>query len=125
MKHLLAALIVMASITIFTGCGESPRKGSDSGIDLNTPVARLEEEASNMGLSELKGKAAAYQAAVTEKSKELLASEKELKDLPLSEMIGEKADTLKTKVSKVGEELKQLKQRLGIYEAQITKKSAQ
>ena len=62
---------------------------------------------------------------MTEKSKELLAAEKELRDLPLSEMIGEKADTLKAKVSKAGGELKQLKDRLAIYEAQITKKSAQ
>ena len=124
MKNLLGTLIAVALMTIFTGCGDSSGSSS-SGVDLKTPPARLEEEASNMGLSDLKSKAATYQEAATEKSKELLASEKELRDLPLSEMIGAKADSLKAKVSKQGEELAKIKKRLEIYETAIAKKTAQ
>ena len=44
MKHLSTLLIAIASIAIFTGCGDGSG-GSSSGIDLKTPPARLEEAA--------------------------------------------------------------------------------
>jgi Skp family chaperone for outer membrane proteins len=109
---LLAGLVLAA---ILTGCG-------GSGIDENKPVSQVAADAQKMTQADLQKMVAKYDAAIAEKSKELEALAAKVKEIPLTELMGEKAKTLKGDMSKVTTSIGKLKDQMAACAKELSAK---
>ncbi len=111
---LLAGLMVVAMLT---GCG-----GSSSTIDENKPVSQVAADASKMGQAELQAMVTKYEAAIAEKGKEVEALMAKVKEIPITEMMGDKAKALKDDVSKLKTSIDKLKDQMAAYAKELAAK---
>jgi Skp family chaperone for outer membrane proteins len=110
---LLAGLMIVAMLT---GCGGS------STIDENKPVSQIAADASKMGQAELQTMVTKYEAAIAGKGKEVEALMAKVKEIPLTEMMGDKAKTLKDDISKVKTSIDKLKDQMAAYAKELASK---
>jgi len=110
---LLAGLMIVAMLT---GCGGS------SSIDENKPISQVAADASKMGQAELQTMVTKYEAAISEKGKEVEALMAKVKEIPITEMMGDKAKTLKDDVSKVKTSIDKLKDQMAAYAKELAAK---
>jgi predicted nucleic acid-binding Zn-ribbon protein len=89
------------------GCGEK--------ADTTTPVAELEQEAETLTVDDLKAKASTYQELIAEKMQSLQPLQEKLKEIPLTEQMGEEARALQDDLKDLQAELGDLKDRLAVY----------
>ncbi len=109
---LLAGLMLAAMLT---GCG-------GSGIDENKPVSQVAADAQKMTQADLQKMVAKYDAAIAEKSKELQALAAKIKEIPLTELMGEKAKTLKGDMSKITTSIDKLKDQMAVCAKELAAK---
>ena len=109
---LLAGLMLAAMLT---GCG-------GSGIDENKPVSQVAADAQKMTQADLQKMVAKYDAAIAEKSKELQALAAKVKEIPLTELMGEKAKTLKGDMSKITTSIDKLKDQMAVCAKELAAK---
>jgi len=93
---------------LLAGCG-------GSGADESKPIDQVAAEAAEMGQAELKKMADKYEAAIADKVSEIDALKAKLKEIPITEMMGEKAGALKGDLGEITQSLSALKDRLAIY----------
>ena len=113
---LLAGLMIVAMLT---GCGGS---GSSATIDENKPVSQIAADANKMGKAELQTMVTKYEAAIAENSKELAALQAKVKEIPITEMMGDKAKALKNDVSKITASASKLKDQMAAYAKELAAK---
>ena len=111
---LLAGLMIVAMLT---GCG-----GSSATIDENKPVSQIAADASKMGKAELQTMVTKYEAAIAEKSKELAALQAKVKEIPITELMGDKAKALKNDISKITASTSKLKDQMAAYAKELAAK---
>lgn len=111
-QELLAGLMIVAMLT---GC-------SGSGIDEDKPIDQIAAEAAQMGQVELQKMVDKYQAVIADKTKELDSIKNKIKDIPLTEMAGEKANALKENISEVTSSLGKLKDQMAAYAKELAAK---
>jgi Skp family chaperone for outer membrane proteins len=111
---LLAGLMIVAMLT---GCG-----GSSTTIDENKPVSQIAADASKMGKAELQTMVTKYDAAIAEKSQELAALQAKVKEIPLTELMGDKAKALKADISKITASMSKLKDQAAAYAKELAAK---
>jgi hypothetical protein len=63
-----------------------------------------------------------YQAAIAAKGAEIETLKAKIKEIPLNEMMGEKAKALKDSVSEISASLNKLKDQLAVYSKELTAK---
>jgi Skp family chaperone for outer membrane proteins len=119
MRVLLLILVTVVSVAISSGCGNS------GGVDTEKTVAQVKAEAATMDQADLQKMADAYQAQITKKSSELMAKTEELKNIPLNEMLGDKAKKLKAEIAEKTKYIDALKERMQVYLDEVKKKAAQ
>lgn len=107
----LAALLVAA---VLTGCGGS------GGIDENKPIDQVAAEAAEMSQEKLQSMVAEYEGLIAEKTEALKGLEAQIKDLPISELMGEKAKTIKEETKTIATSLSKLKDQLAVYAKQLS-----
>jgi Skp family chaperone for outer membrane proteins len=112
---LLAGLMIVAMLT---GCGGS----TTTTIDENKPVSQIAADASKMGKAELQTMVTKYEAAIADKSKEVEALMAKVKEIPITEMMGEKAKALKDDVSKLKTSIDKLKDQMAVYAKELAAK---
>jgi len=110
----LAGLVMVAMLA---GCG-----GSKSSIDENKPVSQVAADAQKMTQADLQKMVDVYNAAIAEKGKELEALTAKVKEIPLTELMGEKAKALKTDVSKITTSMGKLKDQMAVYAKELAAK---
>ena len=103
-------------VAMLTGCGGS------SSIDENKPVSQIAADAQKMTQADLQKMVAKYEAAITEKGKELEALTAKVKEIPLTELMGDKAKTLKTDISKITTSMGKLKDQMTVYAKELAAK---
>jgi polyhydroxyalkanoate synthesis regulator phasin len=106
MKVLLIAMMV--ALLTLAGCG-------GGGADTETPVADLESEASTMSVDDLKAKALEYKDAIEAKMQEIEPITEKLKEIPLTEKMGEEAQALQSDIAALTQDVSALKERLAVY----------
>ena len=109
---LLAGLILAAMLT---GCGGNK-------IDENKPIDQVAADAAKMGQAELQKMVDTYQVAIADKSKEAEALMAKVKEIPLNEMMGDKAKMLKDDVSKIKTSMDKLKDQMAAYAKELAAK---
>jgi len=108
----IAGLILVAMLT---GCG-------GKAIDENKPIDQIAAEAAQMGQAELQKMVEKYEAALAAKGQEVDALKEKIKEIPLTEMMGEKAKSLKDDLSEITTSLSRLKDQMAVYAKELAAK---
>jgi len=89
------------------GCGKK--------ADENKPISEVKAEAEKMDTDGLRDMAMVYQKSIAAKKGELEKLTAKLKDIPVTEMMGEEAKALKADVDNLNKSLSALKERFEVY----------
>ena len=103
----MCLVVLTACVLSVTGCGSS--------ADENKSLADCKAEAEKMDNAELRDTAMAYKKAIEAKMEDVKALQAELKEIPLTEMLGEKAKELKSEAEELGNSVDALKDRFEVY----------
>ncbi len=100
--------VLMASVIVgVVGCGKK--------ADENKPIEEVKSEAATMSVDDLKDMAAAYKDKITAKKADLEKLTAKLKEIPITEMLGEDAKQIKADMENITKSVKNLTDRFQIY----------
>jgi len=107
--------LVVVGLGLFSGCSKK--------ADVNKPISEVKAEADQMDVSALRAQAMAYKDAILAKQKDLEKIQEQIKQIPVTELLGEKAKTLKAEVGTITESLRALKERFDVYVGKLKEKN--
>jgi hypothetical protein len=96
------------------GCGQK--------ADENKPMSEVKAEAEKMDSSELRAMATSYKEAITAKKGEMDKIAAKLKEIPVTEMLGEEAKGLKADIDNLNQSISALKERFDVYYDKLQEK---
>jgi hypothetical protein len=91
--------------------------------DESKPVSEVKTEAEKMDTGQLRAMAVTYKEAIVAKKGELEKLAAQLKEIPVTEMLGEKAKQLKANIDSLTKSVDALKERFEVYYAKLKEKS--
>jgi len=107
-------LVVMIPTVVFlTGCG------SGGSVDESKPIQEVESEAQQMDVAQLRETGLAYKAAIQAKLEEIKPIKEQLKAIPLTEMLSDKAKQLQGEIDSINQSVKALEDRFRVYYSQL------
>lgn len=115
MKKVYGLLVGSLLVAVLAGCG-------GSGIDENKPVSQVAADAQKMTQADLQKMVSKYEAAIAAKGKEVESLTAKIKEIPLTELLGDKAETLKGDISKVTTSIGKLKDQMAVYAKELAAK---
>jgi predicted small lipoprotein YifL len=115
MKKVCGLFAGMMLVAMLTGCG-------GKAIDENKPADQVAADAAKMSQAELQKMVSKYEAAIAEKGKEIEALTAKVKEIPLTELMGDKAKTLKGDIGQVTTSLGKLKDQMAVYAKELAAK---
>jgi hypothetical protein len=115
MKKVCGVLAGLMVAALLAGCGGSK-------IDENKPIDQVAADAAKMGQADLQKMVSQYEAAIAEKMKEVDALKGQLKEIPLTELMGEKAKALKDDAAEITASLGKLKDQMAVYAKELAAK---
>jgi hypothetical protein len=108
-------LLVLWAFTI-VGCGGKK-------ADETKPISEVKTEAEKMDAGQLRSMAMTYKEAIVAKTGEVEKIAAKLKEIPVTELLGEKAKQLKTDIDSLTKSVDALKARFDVYYAKLKEKS--
>ena len=108
-------LLVLWAFTI-AGCGGKK-------ADETKPISEVRAEAEKMDAGQLRSMAMTYKEAIVAKKGEVEKIAAKLKEIPVTELLGEKAKQLKTDIDSLTKSMDALKVRFEVYYAKLKEKS--
>ncbi|MDT8299896.1 MAG: hypothetical protein RQ760_00335 [Sedimentisphaerales bacterium] len=104
-----AVICCLVALCLFAilGCGKK--------ADENKPISEVKAEAEKMDADGLRAMAMAYKEAIAAKSGDLEKLTAKLKDIPVTEMLGAEAKSLKADVENLEKSVSALKERFEVY----------
>jgi len=105
-EAVLCCLIALCLFAIL-GCGKK--------ADENKPISEVKAEAEKMDTTGLRDMAVVYQKAIAAKTSELEKLTAKLKDIPVTEVMGNEAKELKADIENLNKSLSALKERFEVY----------
>jgi hypothetical protein len=90
--------------------------------DTAKPVAEVQTQAQTMSVADLRATALQYVQAISVKKEDLQKVLTQVKELPLTEALSEKAKTLKAEVQKIETTIKDLTDRFQVYYNKLKEK---
>ncbi|OQA03727.1 MAG: hypothetical protein BWY69_00279 [Planctomycetes bacterium ADurb.Bin401] len=117
MKALKFGLFLLFAVCIISlvGCG---KKAGDT----EKPIADVQAEADQMDVEQLKAKATEYKDAIMAKKAEIEKVAAKLKDIPLTEQLGEDAKALQNDIADLNKAISNLSERFQIYYSKLQEK---
>ena len=112
-KVVLYSLLV-ASLLAIVGCAKQ--------ADEDRPISEVKAEAEKMNATDLRAMATQYKKALDAKKGDLEKLAAELKEIPVAEMLGEKAKTLKADMEKLQKSMSALQERFKVYYDKLKEK---
>ena len=109
----LCVLLVFCSLALH-GCGQKADEGK--------PIDQVRAEAEKMDNKELMAAAEKYKNALVAKKGELEKIAGKLKEIPVTEMMGEKAKSLKADIESLSQSVDALTERFDIYYEKLKEK---
>ncbi len=107
MKWCMGLMVLMIA-AVLAGCG-------DGGIDENKPIGQVAAEAAKMDKADLQEIVGQYEPLIEDKVVALGALKDQLKELSISELVGEKSKTMKAELKGITTSLDKLKEQLAVY----------
>ena len=106
-------LLVLCLLVLF-GCGEK--------ADESKPLSEVEAEANQMSVDKLREMAMKYKDAILGKKGEVDKLAAELKDIPITKILGDEAKQLKTEIENLNKSVSALKERFEVYYNKLKEK---
>jgi len=103
---ILCCLLALCPFAIL-GCGKK--------ADENKPLSEAKAEAEKMDTDRLRATAMAYKEAIAAKKGEIEKLTAKLKDIPVTEMLGDEAKELKADIENLNKSISALKERFEVY----------
>ena len=97
----------MAALLIVCGCGKK--------ADTTKPIPEVKAEAEKMDAAQLRSMAMTYKDAIAAKAEEIKAEGLKLKDIPIAEMMGDKAKAINAKIDELKKTVDALNERFKVY----------
>jgi hypothetical protein len=107
-------VVVMAALLTVCGCGKK--------ADTSKPIPEVKAEAEKMDVAQLRDMAMQYKDAIAAKADEIKNEGLKLRELPISEMTGDKAKAINATVDELKKTVDALKERFQIYLDELKKK---
>ncbi len=107
LKRCFCAGLLICSSMGLVGCG--------NGVDENKPMNEVQAESKEMDADALRDTAMAYKDAIQDKMQDVDKITAKLKEIPVTEMLGEEAKSLKGEIDQLTKSVDALKQRLNVY----------
>ena len=98
------------------GCGSKK-------ADEKKPLSEVKAEAEKMDVGQLRNMAMTYKEAIVAKKVDLDKVAAKLKEIPVTELLGEKAKNLKTDIENLNKAVNALKERFEVYYQKLKEKS--
>ncbi len=131
---ILSCLVALAGLA-FVGCGKktskspgvsAPQAGAGTAVnvtaDVEKPVPEVQTQAQTMSVADLRATALQYVQAISVKKEDLQKVLAQVKELPLTEALSEKAKTLKAEAQKIEASIKSLTDRFQVYYNKLKEK---
>jgi len=130
-RDVLSCLLVVL-LSIALGCskkeaGGTAASGTGAGtaavsVDVQKPVPEVQAQADTMSVENLRAMALKYKEAIVAKQAEIQKLAEKLKEIPITDALGQEAKQLKTDVQNLETSLKALKDRFQVYYDTLKKK---
>jgi len=102
----------------------TPAPAAPAAVDTEKPVAEIQTQAETMSVESLKATALKYKEAILAKQADISALAAKVKEIPITQALGEEAKTLKADLGNLETSLKALKDRFQVYYDTLKKKGA-
>lgn len=93
------------------GCGKK--------ADADKPIADVQAEAGKMNVEQLRAKAMEYKDAIVAKKAEIEKVAAKLKEIPITQQMGEEAKGLQTDIANLTKSLSSLNERFQVYYSKL------
>ena len=90
--------------------------------DVEKPITEVQAQAQTMSVADLRSTALQYQQAISAKQVDLQKVWAQVKEIPLTDALGEKAKALKTEAQKIESSAKALTDRFQVYYNKLKEK---
>jgi len=100
-------ILIAGCLLGFTGCGKK--------ADTDKPIADVQAEADKMNAEQLRAKAMEYKDAIVAKKAEIEKVAARLKEIPITQQMGEEAKGLQTDIANLSKTLTSLTERFQVY----------
>lgn len=117
MKRALSMMAVAMSVVLLAGCGGQK-------ADENKPLEEVKAEAASLDTAKLEKAALAYKDAIMAKQGDVEKLMAELKEIPITEMMGDQAKELKGKAEEIKKSVSALTERYQVYVEELKAKGA-
>jgi outer membrane murein-binding lipoprotein Lpp len=114
LRHIIFYFLPVLCLLLLAGCGAK--------ADEDKSLSDVKTEAEQMSAEKLKSMAMAYKDAILDKKQEVEALSLKLKDIPLTEMLGEEAKGLKAEIDDLNKSVSALKDRFQVYYDKLKEK---
>jgi predicted small lipoprotein YifL len=114
MRKTVLSLILALSVLCLFGCGKK--------ADESKPISEVKAEAEKMSVEDLKAMAMKYKDAIVAKKAGVEKMTAKLKEIPVTQMLGEEAKKLQVDIDNLGKSLSALKERFQVYYDQLKAK---
>ena len=114
-KNITLCLMLALLAVSLLGCG-------GGGADEDTPMDQVKAEAAKMDAAKLEAMVKKYTDALAAKQGDIDAIAAKIKEIPLTEIMGDKSKALKADMDKLAKSLKALGDRMEVYKNELAKK---
>jgi hypothetical protein len=131
--YLTLSCLIAASGLALVGCAKKvdkapPAKTTPTGAgapvtaDAEKPIAEVQAQAQTMSVADLRSTAVQYQQAISAQQVDLQKVLAQVKEIPITGVLGEKAKALKTEAQKIESTVKALTDRFQVYYSKLKEK---
>lgn len=113
-KNIILYLVLVTGLIAAVGCGKK--------ADENKPISEVKAEAEEMSTDELRAVAMDYKKAIEAKKGNAEKLATKLKEIPVTEMLGEEAKGLKADIEELEQSVSALQERFQIYYDKLKEK---
>ena len=114
MRKTVLPLMLTMSVLFLFGCGKK--------ADENKPISEVKAEAEKMSAADLKAIVMKYKDAIEAKKADVEKITAKLKEIPVTQMLGEQAKQLKGDIDNLNKSVTALRERFQIYYDQLKTK---
>lgn len=107
-------IVLGICVLALCGCGKK--------ADENKPLGEVKAEAETMNVGQLREAALSYKDAILSKQDELAKLAAELQEIPIANMLGQEAKSLKSDIEGLNASVSALKSRFDIYYNKLSEK---